>query len=100
MPLRRFRHTEGNGSVADFRLCANEALAHGSKRNEEGRGNPRGVHAKHRLQHQRRARSGINRRMADEKKLQSFIRKLFVSRCHGLRFLGDLPEKRFRVLPT
>jgi hypothetical protein len=53
------------------------------------------------LQHQRRARSGINRGMrADEKKFQSFVWEMLVRCRDGLRFLGDLLEKLLGILPN
>jgi hypothetical protein len=51
------------------------------------------------LQHQWRARGGINRRMrADEKKLQPFVGEMVVPCRDSLRFLGDLLEKHLGIL--
>ena len=86
--------------VANFVLCANQSLAHRGGRNEKSRRNSAGLDAEHRLQHQWRPHIRINRRMCtDKKKLESLVGELLGRICHSLRFLRNLPEKAFGVLP-
>ena len=68
------RKLEGDAGRADARLGAHQPLAQRGRRDEEGAGDARGVQPEHRLQHQRRARRRVDRRMrADEEQAQPLV---------------------------
>ena len=53
----------GNAGLPDLALGAHQPLAHRRGRDQEGRGDRRGIEAEHGLQDQRRADAGLDRRM-------------------------------------
>jgi hypothetical protein len=80
---------------------ADQPLTHGRRRNQKCGSDARSANAEHRLQHQRRARGGINSRMrAHEKKFQPFVGEMVVRCRDDLRFLGDLLEKLLGIFPV
>ncbi len=78
-PRREFvaaGHVEADSRIADLRLGAREALAHGAGRHQERRGDARGVEAEHGLQHQRRMDGRVDGWVrADEQQLQAVVGK-------------------------
>ena len=70
-----FRHAERDAGLPDLRFRPRKALAHGGRRHQEGRADGRGIEAEDRLQDERRADAGIDRRMgAGEHQGQAMVR--------------------------
>ena len=90
--LARRRDLEADAGFADLRLHAHQALAHRGRRDEERRGDPRGVEPEHGLQHQRCAGGLVDRRVrADEEQRQPLVGK----RCR--RGVGPLVQHDLQI---
>jgi hypothetical protein len=96
--LRPLGHAERDAGLADARLRAHEALAHGCRRDQERRGNARRVEAEHGLKDQRRTHRTIDRRMrAGEHQSQPLVRnRHFTSTIAQL--LGEQQQRLRGVL--
>ncbi len=97
--LVALRHAERNPGLPDPVLRAHQALAHGRWGDQERRGDRRGVEAEHRLQHQRRAHAGVDRRMrAGEHQPQALVGNPGLCACI-VDPVRQQRQRRFRLLP-
>ena len=91
-------HAERNPGIADAVLRAHQALAHGGGRDQECGADRRGVEAEHRLQDERRAHAGVDRRMrAREHEPQALVRNKRITVRRLGELLGKQRERRRRL---